>query len=144
MATAVSPAKVAGGLSILAGLGFGPLGAYGTKYFAEHNEVWYFLGLPTYGDGPFEAIGIPTSVPLLAGFVAVCAVEVTVGALLWTRRRAGLWLSLTLLPLEAAYWIGFALPLGPILGTARTVSVIAAHRASRRTTAGVPLENRPR
>ncbi|MDP8927045.1 MAG: hypothetical protein M3O70_00310 [Actinomycetota bacterium] len=28
---------------------------------------------PTYGDGPFEAIGVRTTAPLLAGFPTVCA-----------------------------------------------------------------------
>jgi hypothetical protein len=79
---------------------------YGTAYFARHGEVWYFLGFPTYGDGPFEAFGVPTSVPLLTGFATVCAAEAVTGILLWKRRRVCLWLSLALLPLEAAYWLG--------------------------------------
>lgn len=54
------------------GLGFGPLAVYGTVHFAEQGEVWHFMGLPTYSEGPFERIEIPTSVPLLTGFVVVC------------------------------------------------------------------------
>lgn len=100
-------------------LGFGPLAVYGAVYFARHGEVWHFAGFPAYGDGPFESIGVPTSVDLLVGFAAVCAAEVVVGVLLWRQRRIGLWLSLALLPLEVAYWIGFALPFGPLLGVAR-------------------------
>jgi hypothetical protein len=41
-------------------------------------------------------------------------------------------LALALLPLEAAFWIGFALPFGPLLGLARTALVLAARRQSRR------------
>ena len=132
-------AKVAGALSITAGLGFGPLGVYGARYFAEHGEVWYFMGFPTYGDGPFEAVGVPTSVPLLAGFVGVCAAEVVAGVLLWNRRPAGLWLSLALLPFEVAYWIGFALPLGPLLGAARTWAAVAAYQDGRRAPIHAPI-----
>jgi hypothetical protein len=111
--------------SLVLGLGFGLPAAYGAWYYAQYGEVWTFLGFPTYGDGPFERWGIPTSVALLLGFVAVCAVEVVVGVLLWRNSTSGLWLALALLPVELVFWIGFALPFGPLLGLARTVLVIA-------------------
>ncbi len=124
-------ARGAGALAWAAGLGFGPLGAYGTAYFAQHHDVWHFMGFPTYGEGPFEAIGIFTSLPLLTGFVAVCAAEVVIGSMLWTGRPDARWLSFTLLPLEMTYWIGFALPAGPVLGLMRTVAVAASTRSAR-------------
>ena len=74
------------------------------------------MGFPTYGGGPFERWGIPTSIPLLAGFVAGCIAELLVGAVLWSESTSGLWLALALLPLELVYWIGFALPYALILG----------------------------
>lgn len=107
------------------GLGFGLPGAYGAWYYAHHGEVWTFLGFPTYGDGPFERWGVATSVALLLGFVAVCAAEVVVGVLLWSEATAAPWLALGLLPVELVFWIGFALPFGPLLGLARTALVIA-------------------
>ena len=128
---AMVPWRAAASQAWLAGLGFGLPGAYGTAYFARHGDVWTFLGFPTYRGEPFEAIGLPTSVALLSGFVTVCAAEVVAGILLWKRRRSGLWLSLALLPLEAAYWIGFALPFGPLLGAGRTAAVVGAFRISR-------------
>ncbi|MFI5622839.1 hypothetical protein ACIA03_05175 [Nocardioides sp. NPDC051685] len=121
--------KVAAAQSGLLGVGFGIPAAYGTYYFATHdNTVWIFLGFPTNGDGPFVDVGIPTSVPLLVGFTVVCAVEVVVGLVLWTRPRLGGWLSIALLPFELAYWWGFALPFGPIGGLVRTVAVVMALR----------------
>lgn len=86
------------------------------------------MGFPAYGEGPFERVGIPTSVPLLTGFVGVCAAEVVVGTMLWTGERGARRLAVGLLPLELAYWIGFALPYGPVLGLARTAAVIASRR----------------
>ena len=59
MVNASTYTRVAGGLSVALGLGFGPLAVYGARFFAEHGTVWYFAGFPTYGDGPFESIGIP-------------------------------------------------------------------------------------
>jgi hypothetical protein len=97
-----------------------------TRFVLTHK------GFPTYGDGPFEAIGVPTTTALLTGFTAVCVAELVIGVLLWKQRRAGLWLPLALLPFEAGYWLGFALPVGPLLGAARTVAVVAAHPAIAR------------
>lgn len=121
-----SVTRVAAGLAWFSGLGFGLPAVVGLRYFAQHHEIWTFLGFPTYGGGPFERWGIETSVPLLAGFIVVCAVELAVGAFLWSGRPSALWLALALLPFELAYWIGFALPFGPILGAIRTALVIAA------------------
>ena len=111
--------------SLVLGLGFGLPGVYGALYYARHGEVWIFLGFPTYGGGPFERWGLPTGVGLLLGFVAVCAAEVVVGILFWSDTTSAPWLALALLPVEFVFWIGFALPFGPLLGLARTVLVIA-------------------
>ncbi|MGY0535945.1 hypothetical protein ACW14X_00405 [Nocardioides sp. YJ-D4] len=115
-------------LSGLLAIGFGIPAAYGTHYFATHDEVWTFMGFPTYGYGPFVDVGIPTSVLLLAGFTAVCAAEAVVGFLLWSRPRLGGWLSFAVLPFEIAYWWGFALPFGPIVGLVRTAAVVMGLR----------------
>lgn len=118
--------KAAAVCSVLLGLGFGLPGAYAAWYYARYGQVWTFFGFPTYGYGPFESAGILTSVPLLLAFVAVCVAEVGVGVLLWRDQTLGLWLALVLLPVEAVFWIGFALPLGPLLGVTRTVLAILA------------------
>ena len=112
-------ARTAAVLAWVAGLGFGLPGAYGAVHLAEHGEVWTFLGFPTYGKGPFDAAGLPTTVPLQTAFVVVCAAEVVDGYLLWRGRPAGRRLSLALLPVELVFWTGFALPFGFPLGLAR-------------------------
>lgn len=81
--------------------------------------------LPTYGDGPFERWGLPTSTALLVGFVAVCIAEVVVAVLLWRDAATAPWLALAILPVELVFWIGLALPLGPLVGLARTALVVA-------------------
>jgi hypothetical protein len=108
------------------GLGFGIPCALGIRHFAQTGQVWTFLGFPTYGDGPFERIGLTTSTALLVGFLAVCAAEVGLAVLLWTDAPHAAVLSYALLPFELIFWIGFALPLGPPLGAARTVLVLLA------------------
>ncbi len=125
--------RAAAALGWVAGLGFGLPCIYAIWYLADHGDVWTFLGFPTYGSGPFEDSGIETTVPLLVLFLLVCAAELVTGWLLWHRRRAGAVLTLALLPIEFAFWIGFALPLGPVMGLARAVlAVLAWPSLSRR------------
>ncbi len=54
-------------------------------------------------------------------FLAVCVAEVALGVMLWTGSDFALHASYALLPFELSFWIGFALPLGPLLGMARVV-----------------------
>lgn len=122
-------ARTAAALAWACGLGFGLPGLYAVRYLADHGTVWYFLGFPTYGEGPFESAGLATSVPLLVAFVLLCGAEVVMGALLWRRRRAGEVLAWALLPAEVAFWTGFALPFGFLAGAGRTGVLLAARSA---------------
>ncbi|HWJ82990.1 MAG TPA: hypothetical protein VNS55_12200 [Nocardioides sp.] len=112
--------------SALVGLGFGIPCLLGMIHLARTGEVWTFLGFPTYGGGPFERIGVPTTVPLLGGYLAVCVAELVVAALILLDSPAATALSWALLPLEAVFWIGFALPFGPPFGIARVVLLALA------------------
>jgi hypothetical protein len=119
---------VAGSISVFLGLGFGLPCLFAITNFARTGEVWTFLGFPTYGSGPFERIGLVTTIPLLVGFLAVCTAEVIIGVMLWKGASIAPALSYVLLPFELVFWIGFALPLGPPLGITRTVLlVVPAH-----------------
>jgi hypothetical protein len=122
MSVAVSRATAA--LAWLVGLMFGLPCGYAIKYFAQYGLVWTFMSFPTYGGGPFEDAGIPTTVPLLAAFLAVCTAELAMGWLFCRRRRSGLALALRLLPFDLAFWFGFLLPLGFVFGAVRTALVI--------------------
>jgi hypothetical protein len=94
-----------------------------------------FLGFPTYGDGPFEDVGIHTTVPPLVAFLLVCVAELVAEWLLWRHRRRGGLLALALLPLELPFWTDFALRLGPVAGLARTVLVLMSWSSLRRAAA---------
>ncbi|MQA10745.1 MAG: hypothetical protein GEU98_19770 [Pseudonocardiaceae bacterium] len=118
-------------LCLVAALGFGIPGVFGIRYFADTGDVWTFMGFPTYGEGPFENWGIETTLGLLVAFLVVCTAELVVAVLLWFGHRLGLVLSLALLPFEFLFWIGFALPLGYVVGVGRAVLGIAGWRAGR-------------
>jgi hypothetical protein len=66
----------------------------------DRRAVWIILGFPTYGGGPFEDVGIQTTVTLLGSFLLVCVAEVVAGFLLWGKKRTGGLLALPLLPLD--------------------------------------------
>lgn len=134
MTTAVVTTRVAAGMSGLLGLGFGIPGVIGAEHLDRTGGIWEFMGFPTYGPGMFADWGIPTTVPLIRGFVAVCAAEVIVGVLLWRRRTMtiGRIFALVLLPVEFLFWIGFKLPFGPLFGVLRTALVIVGWSAARR------------
>ena len=116
----------AGVVSLLLGLGFGLPCVFGIRHFAQTGEVWTFMGFPTYGEGPFERIGVQTSTALLVGFLSVCIAEVAVGVMLWADTPYAPAVSYALLPFEFIFWIGFALPFGPLLGIARTGLLLLA------------------
>jgi len=116
--------RTAGALAWAVGLGFGLPCVIAIWHFASHGAVWTLMGFPTYGGGPFEEIGIHTTVPLLVAFLLACAAEVVAACLLWNRLRSGAILALVLLPVELAFWIGFALPIGPAAKLARTVLIL--------------------
>ncbi|MEP7203301.1 MAG: hypothetical protein ABI894_11860 [Ilumatobacteraceae bacterium] len=112
---------VAATASGFAGVGFAIPCIVGIRHLSKTGEVWQFLGFPTYGDGPFERIGIGTTVPLLAGFLAVCAAEAVLAVTIVHRSPWAAQASAALLPIEVAYWTGFALPVGFVLGVGRFV-----------------------
>jgi hypothetical protein len=114
----------AAGLLVLTGMGFGLPGLWGIWHLRSTGRVLTFLGFPTYGGGPFERHGIATTVPLLLAFVAVCVLEVVAGVRLWGGHRDGAILALALLPVEAVFWWGFALPIPPILAVVRTALIL--------------------
>ena len=118
--------RLAGSLALLAGLGFGIPGVFGVRHFVSTGQVWQFLGFPTYGDGPFVSAGLQTSLGLLVGFVVVCAAEVVVGLSLLAGWAPALWIQFALVPFELAYWWGFALPFGFVLGVARVAVALLA------------------
>jgi hypothetical protein len=59
------------------------------------------VGFPAYGGGPFERIGLRTSVPLLAVYVLVCLAEVAVGVMLLMKTPHAAAISHALLPVES-------------------------------------------
>lgn len=73
----------------ISGLGFGLPCIYGIWRLVNGKGIAYLMGFPTYGNGPFEKIGVHTTTLLLIGFLLVCALECTAGLGLWRGDKAG-------------------------------------------------------
>lgn len=114
---------MAAALLWLDGFGFGVFCLPAIRNLLAGRDIPIVFGFPAYGRGPFENAGIPTTVPLLTGFLLVCTLEVVAGWFVWGGSRGGAILSLVLLPLGAAFWWGFALPIPPIFAVVRTLLI---------------------
>jgi len=91
-----------------------------------------FLDLfPMYG-GPWAArVGGGTFAALLGAFFALLAVVAVAAWLLWNGSRTGAVLALALIPAEAVFWLGFALPIPWILALIRVALIAFAWRSLR-------------
>jgi hypothetical protein len=86
-----------------------------------------FLGLFDMYGGPWSARLEPEKfVALLGAFLGVMGAAAWSGWLLWRGRKAGAVLNLALLPVEAIFWLGFALPIPWLVGASRAALVAIA------------------
>lgn len=115
--------RLAAAILVLSGVGFGLPAILGIRSLAAGEGIPLVFGFPSYGGGPFERIGIQSTVPLLAGFLLVCILEVVAAVALWSGRSWGMALACGLLAPGAWYWWGFALPFGPVFGVVRTALI---------------------
>ena len=102
--------RIAGANGIVNGLGFGGFAIPAIVSVGQGHGILNAFGNPTYGNGPFERIGLPTTVPLLAGFLAACVVQVAGGVLLLWPRLSGIVVSVLGILFGAPFWWGFDLP----------------------------------
>jgi hypothetical protein len=128
----VSPLlRLAAILLLISGVGFGVFCIPAIRNLLIGRDIPTVMGLPAYGRGPFEHFGIRTTVPLLAGFLLVCILEGVAGLLVWDGSKVGAILALTLLPVGAIFWWGFALPFGPIFALLRTILILLSWQGLR-------------
>ena len=128
----VSPLlRLAAILLLISGVGFGVFCIPAIRNLLIGRDIPTVMGLPAYGRGPFERVGIRTTVPLLAGFLLVCILESVAGLLVWGGSKVGAILALALLPAGAIFWWGFALPFGPIFGLLSTVLILLSWQRLR-------------
>ncbi len=116
--------RVAAVLHWFVAVGFGVFCVPAIWHVWNGRDIPMVMGFPAYGRGPFERLGIRTTVPLLLGFLAVCVLEAVAGLLLWQGEPSGAVLALILLPFGAIYWWGFALPIPPVFAAIWTILIL--------------------
>ena len=126
----MSSAQIAAVLTWVYAAGFGIPAVYVVPYLVRNRELPTFLDLfPMYG-GPWSArVEVRALVVLLITFLVLTLVAAWAGWLVWNGSRAGAVLSLVLLPVEAAFWLGFALPIPWVFGVARVVFLALAWKS---------------
>lgn len=116
--------RVAAILHWFVAVGFGVFCFPAIRNLLNGQAIPMVMGLPAYGQGPFERVGIPTTIPLLLAFLLVCILEAVAGFMLWGGYRSGAMLALVLLPAGGVFWWGFALPIPPICAVVWTLLII--------------------
>jgi hypothetical protein len=133
------PARAAAVLTWINAAGFG-LPAVPVAVYVERTGTLPWLGdlFPMYG-GPWSDRVTPrTLVPLLVAFAAVNGLVAVVAWRAWSGSRTATRWSLLLIPVEAVFWYGFALPFAWANGVARAVLLVLALRQRAAAPSGRP------
>ncbi len=110
--------------------GFGLATIPVARHLLVHDRLPRFFNLFAMYGGPWSARTQPPTFVAILGLFLVLTVLVAGGAwLLWNGNRTGGMLALALIPIEAIFWYGFALPIPPVLAVIRVVLVIAGWKA---------------
>jgi hypothetical protein len=122
-------ARIGAVLTWLYAAGFGLTAIPVSIYLVRRGTLpWFGDMFPMYG-GPWSTrVSQRTFVVLLSAFCAVTLAAATAAAMVWAGSRTGAWLTLALLPVEAVFWLGFALPIPWILAVARLALLAVAWR----------------
>lgn len=108
-------------------VGFGVAAMPVAVYQRQRGHLPSFLGMFNMFEGPWAASVSPARFRwLLAAFSATTAAAAVTGVDLWHGRRRGAAGNLALLPVEAAFWMGFALPIPVLIGVTRLALLSAA------------------
>lgn len=110
--------------------GFGLATIPVAQHLLVNGRLPMFLNFfPAFG-GPWSTrLQPPAFVSVLGIFFVVTLLVATGAWMLWNGNRMRGIAALTLIPIEAIFWYGFALPIPPVLALVRVVLVIAGWKA---------------
>ena len=112
--------QISAALMAFIAVGFGAPAPFVAAHLLRERSLPTFIGtFPAYG-GPLSERVTPEVFAVLLGlFTALSALELFAAVLLWQGHHVGGVLAVALLPLEVAFWAGFALPIPPMVAVAR-------------------------
>jgi hypothetical protein len=124
--------KASAVLMWIVAVGFGAPAPFVVTYLLRERSLPIFMGLfPMYGGGFFERWSPEIFAVLLGVFAALAAVELFAGVLVWHGEQVGALITLALLPIELAFWAGFAVPIPPLTAVVRVALLLAGWSALR-------------
>jgi hypothetical protein len=116
----------------LVAAGFGIPAPFVASHYSKAGTLPSFMGLfPMYGGGPLDRFSPEVFAVFLGLFTALCALEAYAGWLLWNGEPVGARMTLVLLPVEVAFWVGFAVPVPPLIAIVRLGLLAAGWSALR-------------
>jgi TRAP-type C4-dicarboxylate transport system permease small subunit len=101
---------------------------------------WFEDLFPMYGGTWSSSLDNNTFTAVLVAFLVVTLVVAWTGWLLWHGSTRGALANLALLPIEAVFWLGFALPFPFVGGVARAAFIAAFLAAHMRRAKAQPPE----
>ena len=102
-------------------------------YLQQRGRLPSFFGLFDMYGGPWSARLLDDAFVLrLIAFLGVTLIVAWAAWLVWKGSTTGAILSLALLPIEAVFWFGFALPIPWVLGAARVVLLLLGWKSLSR------------
>lgn len=122
-------ARIAAVLTWIYAAAFGVPAVPVSVYLLQHGELPMFMGLFQMYGGPWDVVEDRAFVTLLIAFFVVLLAAAWAAWLAWKGLRAGVVLGLALLPVEAVFWFGFALPFPWLFGAARVLLYALALRS---------------
>ena len=123
-------ARIAAVLTWVYSASFGLPTVLAAVYLLRRGRLPVFAGLFEIYGGPWHArLQQRTFIVLLMAFLVVTLVAAWAAWLLWNGSKAGAVLALVLLPIEAVFWVGFALPIPWLIGVARVAYIALAWKA---------------
>jgi len=126
----VNSARAAAIVTWVYALGFGLAAVPVSIFLLQNRRLPTFLGMFEMYGGPWSArVSDNSLVALLLVFLGLTLLAAWSAWLLWQGRRIGAVLNLAVLPVEAVFWIGFALPFPWLTGVARVVFVAGAWKS---------------
>ena len=112
--------------------GFGLPAVPVSVYLLRRGSLpWFGELFPMYGGPWSDRYRIEQFVGLLLGYLGLMAVVAWAAGRVRHGSRRGAVVSAGLLPVEAVFWLGFALPIPWVLGAARVALLLAAWRRLR-------------
>ena len=101
-----------------------------SSFLLTNGYLPTFFGLFDMYSGPWSSrLQAGTFVALLVAFLLVIVVAAWSAWLVWQGRKVGMLINLAILPFEAVFWLGFALPFPWLIGIARAGLLAMAWRS---------------